>query len=65
MGKKKTQVLWMTSEIKILRRLTAEWEMSAALVDKSGVLPRHSQNGISAKMSELGFGNPKFHLVKN
>ena len=57
---KKTQVSWMTSEIKILRGLTVEQGMSAALADKSGLLPRHSRNGISVKMSELGLGNPKF-----
>ena len=59
MAKKKTQVPWTTSEIRALRRLAEEKKMGAALIHRSGLLYRHSKNGIQAKMSELCLGQPK------
>ena len=59
----KTQVSWTTSEIRILQRLAKVNGMSAGLISKSHLIPRHTQAGISQMMSELSFGNLK-HVAR-
>jgi hypothetical protein len=56
--KSKTFVPWTMGEIRILRRLAAN-RMSASVIHRSGFIPRHTEFGISYKMSALGLGDPK------
>ena len=55
---KKTFARWEAWEVDVLRRLCASG-MSAKKVHQSGQVPRHSEFGISQKMTEAGLGNPE------
>lgn len=56
----KTFVFWTPEEVMLLKQLVRERGMSAKKVNDLAKLPRHGLSGISAKMSELGIGNPEF-----
>ncbi|MFH0821058.1 MAG: hypothetical protein V1908_04775 [Candidatus Peregrinibacteria bacterium] len=62
----KTQVAWTTFEVRELRSLVQDKKMSARRIFKAHFLTRHTEAGISRRMSELGLGDPKYVArVKN